>query len=393
MPTSVTWPSGTTSATPTGYNIPIAGELSWASLSDFLNALAGSAQSTTAQKFAVRKATTTPITVSATTDCIIASNLASPGAVAVTLPAGANKQIFAIIDDRGDADSNNITITPNGSDTVRGAATLVLSSKRECVILCYNSSDTDWKIVSRSSGNGTPFANPMTTLGDTIYGGASGVATRLAAGTSGQLYLSAGGAAPSWTNTITTGKSVVGSADEIQLLVKGNGTQTNKILDVQTSGATSIFNVTTAKAVIAAIDTGENQISTTSTTGNIASGFFTPTFTGSTGTNSTNFATQQFNWIRVGNVVSVTGICTVNVTAGTGTDCIFLLTIPIARTDGNFTAGNNLSGCGTGIISTSSYPLFVSRNNGTQQVAVEFINSATGLTGFWISYIYNMKNN
>lgn len=40
--------------------------------------------------------------------------------------------------------------------------------------------------------------NPMTTIGDIIYGGASGVPTRLAAGTSGQILQTNGAAAPSW---------------------------------------------------------------------------------------------------------------------------------------------------------------------------------------------------
>lgn len=53
--------------------------------------------------------------------------------------------------------------------------------------------------------NGTsligPLVNPMTTGGDIIYGGASGVATRLANGSSGQLLTSAGGtSAPTWSS-------------------------------------------------------------------------------------------------------------------------------------------------------------------------------------------------
>jgi hypothetical protein len=43
------------------------------------------------------------------------------------------------------------------------------------------------------------FTNPMTTAGDLIYGGASGVATRLAIGTAGQVLKVNGGAtAPEW---------------------------------------------------------------------------------------------------------------------------------------------------------------------------------------------------
>ncbi len=54
------------------------------------------------------------------------------------------------------------------------------------------------------------FANPMTTLGDIIYGGASGVATRLPTGTLGQSLITQGAGAPiyaraygTWVNTLT----------------------------------------------------------------------------------------------------------------------------------------------------------------------------------------------
>lgn len=154
MSTSKTWPGGATGATPTAYSIPAAGELNWASLSNFLNALGDGAQCTTFQKFAVRKATTSPVTV-ATSDCIIVSQLTVAAAVAVTLPAGANKQIYFIVDGTGDANTNNITITPNGAETIAGSATLVLSGAREGVCLVYNSSDTDWKIISRFNRAGS----------------------------------------------------------------------------------------------------------------------------------------------------------------------------------------------------------------------------------------------
>ena len=50
--------------------------------------------------------------------------------------------------------------------------------------------------------------SPMTTGGDLIYGGASGVATRLANGSSGQVLTSAGGtSAPTWTTVPTSGST------------------------------------------------------------------------------------------------------------------------------------------------------------------------------------------
>lgn len=69
-----------------------------------------------------------------------------------------------------------------------------------------------------SLGNGTCFVNPMTTLGDIIYGGASGTGTRLAGVTSSTLSVLAsqgsGGvaAAPAWLTTTGGSGSVVRAA-------------------------------------------------------------------------------------------------------------------------------------------------------------------------------------
>ena len=145
MSTSKTWPGGGTGATPAAYSIPAAGELNWAALSNFLNALADGAQSTTFQKFAVRKAVVTPDVV-ASSDCIVVTDLTVAGAVAVTIPAGANKQVFFVVDGKGDANTNNITLTPTGADTIDGGATLAMTGDGEGIGLVYNSADTDWKI-------------------------------------------------------------------------------------------------------------------------------------------------------------------------------------------------------------------------------------------------------
>lgn len=71
--------------------------------------------------------------------------------------------------------------------------------------------NTQAEFISTSSGsiggswiveywtNGDAFVNPMTTGGDTIYGGTAGAATRLANGSSGQVLTSSGGtSAPTW---------------------------------------------------------------------------------------------------------------------------------------------------------------------------------------------------
>ncbi len=54
-----------------------------------------------------------------------------------------------------------------------------------------------------------------------------------AAGTSQQWALSGGSGAPTFSNTTTTGKIVDGSANEVQLSVKGHSTQTSNVLLVE----------------------------------------------------------------------------------------------------------------------------------------------------------------
>lgn len=62
------------------------------------------------------------------------------------------------------------------------------------VSIMYRDNGSSWDAVE-----GAGFANPMTTAGDTIYGGASGLPTRLAGGTSTYVLTSNGAtSAPSW---------------------------------------------------------------------------------------------------------------------------------------------------------------------------------------------------
>ncbi len=156
--TSKTWPGGATNTSPTTFSIPAAGETNWSSLSNFLIALANSAQATTIQKVAVRRATSSPVTVSATTDYAIVTALTVPAAVAVTLPTAAIKQTFAIVDGTGDAATNAVTITP-ASGLINGAATYVIDKNNAGVVLVYDG--VQWTVLSEftaASGSGTTTA-------------------------------------------------------------------------------------------------------------------------------------------------------------------------------------------------------------------------------------------
>ena len=84
-----------------------------------------------------------------------------------------------------------VTIIPHAST---GAWTLTLPSSAGTsnqVLATDGSGNTSWA---------SAMTNPMTTGGDVIYGGSSGTPTRLANGSSGQVFTSSGGtSAPTWT--------------------------------------------------------------------------------------------------------------------------------------------------------------------------------------------------
>lgn len=149
MATSKTWPGGANGAAPTSYQIPDVGDLNWISMSPFLKAIADGAQSTTFQKFATRRATASPVEVVATSDCIVITDMAAPGPVTVSLPAGSHKQVFVITDGAGDAATNTVTITPTGADTINGAASLAFQNNFESIWLCFDSAINDWVILGR----------------------------------------------------------------------------------------------------------------------------------------------------------------------------------------------------------------------------------------------------
>ena len=135
----------------TSYSIPLEGELNWATLSNFLVALADYSQTINKQKVGMRVAIATPVTVLATTDCVIVTDLTTPGAVAVNLPAGVSGQVFTVVDGKGDAGTNNITITP-AAGLINGSATYVIDSNRAGVSLAYNG--TSWTVIAEFISSG-----------------------------------------------------------------------------------------------------------------------------------------------------------------------------------------------------------------------------------------------
>lgn len=131
------------------------------------------------------------------------------------------------------------------------------------------------------------FANPMTTGGDVIYGGASGVATRLSNGTIGQVLTSSGGTtAPTWATP--SGGGITNSAANNELM-KSNGTNaiasglgvtTTGNLDLGLSGTSgasrtsaAIGSATDIAHIIQSKGTGAVLLSSTSSVSGVSINF------------------------------------------------------------------------------------------------------------------------
>lgn len=134
----------------TNYSIPESGETGWMSLTDFLVDLASNAQTTNKQFLATRISTVATTVVSAATDCVVGINYA--GAATVNLPAGVANQIFFIGDESGNAATNNITLTPNGTNTINGTSSFVISNNKQKIIIVFYQGD--WKLISNTVASG-----------------------------------------------------------------------------------------------------------------------------------------------------------------------------------------------------------------------------------------------
>ena len=150
---------------------------------------------------------------------------AAAGTWTLTLPAasGANGQYLQNV---GSGTTSWTAITSLQSYSI--ATTSPTSGQ----ILTWNSAASNWY------PGASALSNPMTTGGDIIYGGASGVATRLANGTTGQVLESGGSTnAPVWT-TLTA--------------------PTHTIFSSTGSTAGYVFGVTSANATVGATYTNNS---------------------------------------------------------------------------------------------------------------------------------------
>jgi len=90
------------------------------------------------------------------------------GAITVTLPAGSAGSIVSLKDYANTWDTNNVTVTPNGTDKINGSnANAVLNTQDQSVTLVYVDSTKGWRAVQDSTSDVTG-ASYIAATGGTI---------------------------------------------------------------------------------------------------------------------------------------------------------------------------------------------------------------------------------
>lgn len=95
-----------------------------------------------------RTVTTTPDTMT-DGDFQVASDLTVAAAVAITLPSAGVGKVFRIRDKKGDAGTNNVTVSAPSGETIEGAGTVVINVNYGAITL-RKSTTTTWHVVARN---------------------------------------------------------------------------------------------------------------------------------------------------------------------------------------------------------------------------------------------------
>jgi hypothetical protein len=174
------------------------------------------------------------------------------GTIAVTLPAGSVGDKIAILDYAGTAASNNISITANGTEKIKGVAsdTFFISGNRVGVSLVYIDATQGWITVTAANEGTEALANTANAEVEyLVVGGGGGGGT----GADGAGYGRGGGGAggyrtnfggtkitfvigTTYTATVGTGSagntngldSVLGGSDITDITSTGGGSGTNR---------------------------------------------------------------------------------------------------------------------------------------------------------------------
>lgn len=224
-----------------------------------------------------------------------------------------------------------------------------------------NGSST-WLTVADSSN---AVVNPMDSAGDLIVGGSGGAATKLDAGTSGQILQAAGAASPVWNSmsgdvTInSSGVTAIGSG----VIVRGDFDATNSLAD--TSGNAGTVNPYSCTGVVC----GQSYSPGVGNTSN------------ATGVTLTSAA-----YARIGPLVIVGVRLAIGCTTASPTQTGYSIDLPIASA---FTSTSNAWGSGSAFnTATSMMPLFIEADAGNDRIQVNYWCTTTNSRAHSLTFMY-----
>ena len=101
---------------------------------------------------------------------------------------------------------------------------------------------------------------------------------------------------------------------------------------------------------------------------------------------ATSTPTNGTTFIRVGNVVSVSGVINVTITSNS-TATTFTLELPVASN----LAGNDLTGSGGCTSGGANMPVLISADSINDRANISFVSTATGSQTLYFSFQYQIK--
>lgn len=133
-----------------------------------------------------------------------------------------------------------------------------------------------------------------------------------------------------------------------------------------------------------------NAAGAAGTTPMLASGTYTPTFTAIS--NCSSPSGNNFSWVRVGNVVTVSGVCTVTVAASSSATQLDI-SLPVAS---DLTAGSDLAGTavlwmGASALSSVGVPQGDATNNRCSVFAFSPAGSGSTVVPVYVTFQYQVK--
>jgi hypothetical protein len=280
----------------------------------------------------------------------------SGGAFTLTLPAGTTGAVIRVSDVSNSWDTNNVTLDGDGAETIDSDTTLICDVEGAWVQLMWNG--TEWKTDD-------PFVPSAVDLtGDLSV--------------DGHIYLPVEDGSGNFDET-DPAYSFTGDTDT------GMFSSAADTLNFSTGGVNQLTLSSTGDL---ALNNGSITYDAADTTGNIISGTYTPTISNTT--NVSVSAARVNNYMRVGNIVTISGF--VNITTTASGDTTFEINLPVAS---NFTSVDDASGAGAitavgdGIPDAefSTISGYASITNDAIKVTGYFANTSTKAVSYVFQYV------